>query len=273
MSDLVAIRFSIVPLAMAVCFLAAVPPQPPRAGAAISADRLIEQVMDAKKTSGFRMRATLTHITAGSGAKNVRQLLIKGRRDGDATMTLYQVLWPSELAGQALVIEDPGDHRTRGFLYEAGTATPLTDAELAERLFDSDLRIEDVVDGFWFWPYHRIAGEDAVEEHRCVLIDFRPGPDTPTVYSLVRTCVAPDLVLSLRVEQFGRAGELVKQIVAGRLVRWKNRWLAGTLTVTTADRQSRTVLAGSKYEPDLQVPAVEFTMDAIRSFPRPTGGP
>src|ERR1019366_8829426 len=102
-------------------------------------------------------------------------------------------------------------------------------------------------------------------------IDFRPGPDTATAYTKVRACVAPDLALPLRIELFGADGALVKHVTADRIVRHDSRWMVATVTVTPADGLHQTVLEGSRYEDDLQIPASEFTVEAIANFSRTLG--
>ena len=236
-----------------------------------TADQLIARVLEARHTSGFRSRAKLTRTSTGSDVRISRQLLIRGREDGHATMVSYQVIWPKEITGHAVVITDAGDHHPTGFVYDGHAAAPLTKPTLISPLFDSDLRVEDVLEGFWYWPSPHLEGDEAIDKRHCVWIDFRPGPDTATAYTKVRACVAPDLALPLRIELFGADGALVKHVTADRIVRHDSRWMVATVTVTPADGLHQTVLEGSRYEDDLQIPASEFTVDAIANFSRTLG--
>ena len=109
-----------------------------------AAGQLVAKVIDAPQSSSFSARATLTRTETGSGVKQVRQLVIKGRRDGEQSTMLYQQVWPGETPGPALVVEDAGDHPPQGFLYQSGTVTRLTVPMLDDQAFDSDLSIEDL---------------------------------------------------------------------------------------------------------------------------------
>ena len=254
---------------LALLAMAFGPAAPRAADPPMTADQLVAQVIRARISTGFRLRVTLTRLTPGSKDTQIRQLLIKGRRDRERATVLYQVLWPTELAS-ALVIRDPGDHQPAGFLYRSGRATPLTANMLNDSFIDSDLRLEDLAEEFWYWRSRKIVGEETVDEHRCTIVELRPARDTATAYSLIKAWIAPELGLPLRVEQFRRDGRLAKHIVLRRVAKQGKRWLPTLITIEPSDGRARTVLDGVKSEHDLQFPAAAFTVDAIRkSLQRP----
>ncbi|MFZ0820910.1 MAG: outer membrane lipoprotein-sorting protein [Candidatus Acidiferrales bacterium] len=234
---------------------------------ALTADQVIEKVIAARRTSGFRVHAKLTRSTAAlDSAKDVRQLLIKSRRDGEATKTLYQVLWPTKFAGEAILIEDSGDHQVKGFLFRNGAATPLTNQSLEGEFFGSDIHIEDAVEGFWYWPSRKSAGEETIDKRRCMIVELRPGPDTVTQYSMVKAWVAPEISLAMKIQVYGRDGKLVKTVTTDRVVKEGKLWLAATVKVLPVVGKTQTVLEGTKSERDLQLPAADFTIEAIKNF-------
>ena len=229
----------------------------------MTADQLVAKILDARQSTGFSIRATLTRTETGSDLKQVRQLLIKGRRDGERSAMLFQQVWPNEIAGPALVVEDAGDHRPQGFLHRSGEVTKLTPGMLDERFFDSDLSIEDLTQSFWYWPSQEIVGEEAIGEYRCAIVEFRPAPDNQTAYSLVKAWLSPELAVALRVEQFGHDGSLVKRIGLYRVLKLNERWLPTIVTVEPADGRSRTVVEGVGFESELHLTAADFTVGAI----------
>jgi hypothetical protein len=232
--------------------------------APLTADQLVARVIEVRNAERFQIRATLTRSTPGTDVSDTRQLTIKGQWDRGQAITLFQQLWPVVAGGRALVVEDKGDHQLKGFRLESGKVTPLTTALLGDRLFDSDLVIEDVAEGFWFWPSRTIAGEEAVGAYTCVIVDLRPGPRTPTSYSLVKTWLSPELSTGLRAEQYGRDGRLVKRVGLYRMLNVHDRWMPGIITVEPADGKSRTVIEGVKLEQDVPLSAADFTVDAVR---------
>jgi hypothetical protein len=240
---------------------------------ALTADQLVAKVVASRRTTGFRIRAKLTRSITGSDAakdRDTRQLLIKGRRDGEATKLLYQVLWPTQFAGDAIVVEDPGDHHVKGFLYRKEVVTPLTDQLLEGEFFVSDLHVEDVIEGFWYWPSHKSAGEETIDKRHCMIVELRPGPDSTTQYSMVKAWVSPEILLAMKVQFYGRDGKLLKVVTTERVVKQGSRWVAATVKILPAGGRSQTVLEGTKADRDLQIPAADFTLEAIKQAVKPS---
>lgn len=234
---------------------------------ALTAQELVARVIGPRIAAGFRIHATLTRSTPGTTAADVRQLLITGRRDRD-TFTLYQQLWPAEAASRALVMRVAGDYRVRGFQLQSATVTPLTERMNADRFFDSDLRLEDLTLGFMRWRSPRIVGEEAIGEYRCMIVEFKPGPAHHSSYSLVKAWVSAEPPVVVRVQQFGRDRQLLKQIDLYRMLNLDGRWLSALITIDPAGHKSRTVIEGVKYDAEPNLSAADFSVGAIRKLLR-----
>jgi hypothetical protein len=229
-----------------------------------SARQLMARVVAASRTNGFRVRSKLIVTTANSEHREVKQLLIRSRNDGKTKTTLYQILWPSELKGQSLLIEKSG-HSVSGFLFEPpDTLKKLSFALMTQPFFGSGFAIEDLAEDFWDWPSQKIVGEETVKEKLCTIVESRPPADAATSYSLVKTWIAPELALPLRVEKYGKDRRLVRRITADRIMKVHDRWAAATIIVDLDGANSRTVLEGSKMDRDLDLPTSDFTLEAIK---------
>jgi hypothetical protein len=245
--------------------------QTPTTPQALTADQLVAKVLAARRTSGFRIHAKLVRTIVSvmhesDSAKDTRQLLIKGWREGEATKTLYQVLWPAKFAGEAILVEDSGDHQVKGFVFKNGAAAPLTSQLMEGEFFGSDLHIEDAVEGFWYWPSRKSVGTETIEKRHCTIVELRPGPEGATQYSMVKAWVAPEISLAMKIQFYGRDGKLVKTVTTDRVVKEGKIWLAATLTVHFSGSSSQTMLEGTKSERGLQLPAADFTVEAIKNF-------
>jgi hypothetical protein len=232
------------------------------------ADALIAQVMAARRTTGYRVRARLIRTTSGSEQRDVKQLLIKGRQEGDNSKALYQILWPASLQGQTVVIEKTAGQNARAWML----TPPDRVATLAPNgpggmFFGSDLTLEDVEEEYWHWPDQRIVGEETVGQRRCKILESRPPNGTASAYAVIRTWIAADISLPLRVEKFGRDGRLIKRISADKVARRKdNSWTAADVIVEPADGRTRTVLEGTRAERDIDVPDKDFTVEQIEAL-------
>jgi hypothetical protein len=236
-----------------------------------NAEELIAKVVEARKTIGYRVRARLVRTTPGSEHRDIKQLLIKGRRDGGASKVLYQVLWPKPSMGETLVIEKTADQNIRSWVFTPpDRVTILTQERIGGPFFESDLTIEDMAEEFWHWPTQEIIGEETFGQHRCRILESRPSAGTATSYSLVRTWIAPDIALPLRIEKFGKDGQLIKRITAEKITKQKNnRWTAATVVVEPADGRTRTALEGRHADRDIEIPDEDFTIEKIKAALRP----
>jgi hypothetical protein len=234
----------------------------------LTADQLIAKVVDARKTSGFRVRAKLIVTTAGSNKRDSKQILVKGRREGEATKVLYVALWPDKVKGHALVIEKSADHKTTGFLMEPpDKVTPLTPEMMKEAFLGSDLTIEDLSEDFWRWPSQKIVGEEIVDRKPCKIVESRPAPELVTSYSLVKTWISPETALPMRIHKFGKDGQPVKRLNVEKAIKQEgNRWTPATITVEPEAGGRRTMFDGSNSQRDIDVPAEDFTPEKIRAL-------
>ena len=226
------------------------------------ADALIAKMLEVHTERGYRIRATLT-ATSGGQMKAARQLLILGRRERAGTWTFYQQLWPEERGGRALVIVPAGPHQLNGFIHRAGRVTPLSDRLQGAAFFDSTFTLEDVAERFWEWPLRTRTGEESIGEYRCTIVDVRPAPGTATQYGFMRAWIAPDIAMALRVDEFGKDGKLVKRIELFRPARLEDRWVPTLVTVESPDRRSRSVIEGSKEDPDPTLTRADFTIASV----------
>jgi hypothetical protein len=233
-------------------------------GADLTAKQLIARVEDAQKSSGFRIRAKLVSSRPDYAAPEVKQLLIRGRQHEGTKQVIYQVLWPKPAAGDALLVETSPQGAVGGLLQSRKGQLTLTPQLMAQPLFNSAITVEDVAENFWHWPLQELKGEEVVSGRSCTILESHPGPGTATAYSLVRSWVSPELALPLRVEKFGKDGRLRRRFTASKIMkRPHGRWTAAIVTVESADGRARTTLEGSRAERDIEIPADQFTPQAI----------
>jgi outer membrane lipoprotein-sorting protein len=228
-----------------------------------AARQLIEAVLQASRTSGLRVRSKL--IVTTPDHREVKQLLIKSRSDGKNTDTLYQVLWPAEFRGQALLVKKKNGGSVSGFLFEPpNTVKKLSSSLLAQPFFGSDLLIEDLAEDFLEWSSQKVVGEEPLKDKMCQIVESRPAAGASTSYALVKTWISPQLALPLRVEKYGKGGRLIRRINAEGLMKIADHWTASTIIVESDRVGSQTRLEGSKSDHDLSLPAADFTIEGIK---------
>jgi hypothetical protein len=142
---------------------------------------------------------------------------------------------------------------------------------MAQPLFGTNVTLEDVAEAYWRWPHQKLVGEEKVAARQCMILESRPGPGTATGYSLVKSWIAPELALPLMVEKFGKDGILLKRFVAAKVVKQSpSSWAAAILVVDSMGGRGRTTLEGTRSDRDIDIPAEQFTLDALKKVLAPS---
>jgi hypothetical protein len=228
-------------------------------------EQLIARVL-ASRLVGFRGHARLVQINPQTEQQESKRIVIKARQEGKSFKMLYQAVWPSSVAGQAVLIEMTPGQPVKGFLMESpDKVLPLTPRLLDQPLFGSDFRIEDLTEDFWHWPMQEFIGTEIIMGCPCKIIESRPGSATQSGYSVIRSWVCPRLALPLRVERITRDGLPARRLSVEKIAKAGRGWAARSLLMTPTDGKSRTLFEGTSMEADVVVPAAEFSIEAIRS--------
>jgi outer membrane lipoprotein-sorting protein len=195
--------------------------------------------------------------------KSTLQLQIKQRRTANRTEVVYQVIWPKERNGEAVLLRQTGTQAATGILFAPpATFTPL-DMKMA--LFGSALSYADVLENFFAWPNQVIIGNEIVNRVNCQILESKAGKGHRSNYASVRTWVDTNRLVPLRVEKYNAAGQMMRRIGSGRIVTDDiGRHVPASLNVKDAQTSSSTELEGSKLKHDVTFPADEFTPEGLK---------
>lgn len=234
---------------------------PAGAGGALAA-----RVVDKQKTPGFRLRGRLTRRDAAGAVLVAANIRAFARTQGATSHLIYQVLWPAEHEGYALLF-----HRDRASLVATGSlveptrvVVPLGDATRARRFLDTDLFVDDLIEDFWRWPGQRVVGSAVVDGRTCDILESRAADSSAWPWPIVRSWIDRERATPLRVEKRDAMGQPARQIsftVSSR----KDAVVPARLTIEPADGRSLTTFDVSSYERDDSVPLTWFELDAVMS--------
>jgi hypothetical protein len=228
------------------------------ASAAELASRLSELRQDG--TSSIRMRMEIR----GESKTNL-QLLIKQRRTKNASEVVYQVLWPKERKGEAVLVRKSGNGATSGIHFiPPNTVKQISDG--SDALFGSDLAYEDVVDNFFAWDQQAVVGSEKVDGVECQILESKPGKANST-YGSVRSWIDPRRVVPLRVIKLSTSGKQVRRIDTLRVVPSDGKQIPANLSVRGPGRGGGTILDGSKIRHDVKFTDREFTPEGLKETP------
>jgi hypothetical protein len=193
------------------------------------------------------------------------QLQIKERRSRTATDLVYQVLWPEERKGEAVLLHKADGSPPTGSLFiPPDKPRPLNASQMSDALFGSDLSYEDVIENFFGWADQTVVGSEVLNRVNCVILESRPDKGEPSRYSRIRSWIDPRRLVPLRVEKYLPSGQMARRIDTTRVVTDdKGRSIPGALTVRGLRENSLTDLDGSRIRHDVTYTDREFTPEGL----------
>jgi hypothetical protein len=224
-------------------------------------------------TSDVRLRL---EVKQPSGATKIAlQLQIKQRRTKAATDLVYQVLWPKERKGEAVLLHQVDGRPPTGSLFMPPDKLRSLDAsQMNEALFGSDLSYQDVIENFFAWENQAIVGNEEVNRVSCVVLESKPGKGESSPYGSVRSWIDPSRLVPLRVEKYLPSGGLARRIETTRVATDdKGRFIPANLTVRGSREDSVTELDGSRIKHDVTYADREFSPEGLKDASAPSSAP
>ena len=228
------------------------------AGSAVAADArtaqvLADEVDQALRSSGYRVRASVSR--EGEAAEAALKVTLVGRREEAAQRLLIRAVAPDAFRGQAVSVDTGAGNAVRAAGYGTAGETGARAVDPYAPVFGSDLVPWDFLSLWWRWPKQARVGEEAEMGYECVVIESS-GARGPV--ARVRSWVAPALRIPLRVEFYGADGRLLRAMRVQQVARRSNGGTAAKLvTIASANKaQSRFEIYGG--EEDLELPPEAF---------------
>jgi hypothetical protein len=256
-----------------VCLISSVNAADPEQ-AAISARDLANRLSAVREGASY-VRLRLEVKEPAGTAKITLQLQIKERRSKTAADAVYQVLWPKERKGEAVLIHKTQGGPPTGSLFNPpDKLTALNASQMNGSFFGSDLSYEDLVENYFSWENQTIAGNDVVNRVNCIILESKPGKGEASSYASVRSWIDPRRLVPLRVEKYLPGGRLARRIETTRIAADdKGRSIPANLTVRGTRENSVTDLDGSRIRHDVIYLDREFTPEGLQEISAPPSSP
>jgi Outer membrane lipoprotein-sorting protein len=188
---------------------------------------------------------------------------------------VYQILWPKERQGEAVLLRKASNQAASGSLFvPPDTVHPIDSSQMKNPLFGSDLSYADILENFFMWESQSIVGKEVVGHVNCQILESKPGKGQRSIYASVRSWVDPVRLVPLRVEKYLASGQLGCRVDTTRVVREDDgRHIPANLTVRGLRRDSVTELDGSRLKHDVAFTDQEFTPDGLKNMTPPRTNP
>jgi hypothetical protein len=237
--------------------------------------RGLAATLSARQDGTSYVRLRLDVKQPNDTTKIALQLQIKHRRTNGVNDLVYQVLWPKERKGEAVLLHKAQGRAPTGALFIPPDKLRSLDAsQMNEALFGSDLSYQDVIENFFAWENQVLTGNEVVNRVNCVILESRPGKGEATPYGSVRSWIDQGRLVPLRVEKYLPSGGLARRIETTRVATDdKGRFIPATLTVRDSREDSVTDLEGSRIKHDVTYADREFTPEGLKEALAPSSAP
>jgi len=226
--------------------------------------------MSASELANRLRRDDTTYVRArlSGGSGTPLQLQIKERHTKSSVDLVYQVLFPKERKGEAVLLRRSGS-RTTGSIFTPPDKLRSID-NMKDGLFDSALTYEDLVDDFFTWSNQAIVGTEVVDRVNCQILESKPGKGERSSYGSVKSWIDMKRIVPLRVEKYSSSGALVKRIDTARVHEDdQGQPIPATLTVRGSGGSAE--LAGSKIRHDIAFTDRDFSPEGLKELNAPKG--
>lgn len=189
----------------------------------------------------------------------VLQLQIKTRVSDATSDIVYQILFPKERKGEAVLLHRAGDKFS-------GTTFTLPDSvkpigQMTQPLFGSALTCEDIIDSPFAWPQQTIVGTETIGKIECQILESRPGKHSSS-YASVKTWADPRRLVPLRIEKYDSSGKVVRRINVTRVLLDGSDSLPADLSVDGS--RGATAITGAGIKRNVTFNGAEFTPDGLK---------
>ena len=230
---------------------------------AMSAAELADQ-LDAV-SQGSALIRTKFEVRSLEGAKRVLQLQIKQRRTKTTTDLVYQVLWPDEHKGEAVILRQVQGVAKGSIIVPQQPVRAIKASQMNEGLFDSDLSYQDAVENFFAWKKQALVGSETINGVNCQIFESKPDSSSVSIYAKVRSWIDPQRFVPMRIEKYSSSGELVRRIDVTRVARdEKHNPIPASLAVHGPRKNSVTEFNGARIDQDVQFTDADFTAAGIK---------
>ena len=227
------------------------------------AKALAAQLANLQQDGASYARVKMDGKTA-EGAKFTLQLQIKQRRSAKSTELLYQVLWPKERAGEAVLLKQSGGEMSGTLFTPPDKFETLNARQMKEALFGTSLSYADVIENFFTWSNQKIVGTEVVNKVSCQILESRSGS------AAVRSWIDVKRVVPMRVEKYLPSGNAFRRIDTRTVANDDtNRNIPANLTIQNLQKGTSTNLEGSKLKHGVTYGDQDFTVEGMKNLNPP----
>lgn len=204
-------------------------------------------------------------VEQATGSKESMELRIESAGGGDdESKSRVTLLGPAEMAGEAYLFLGHDDREDDVYMYLPAfketrkvSGADKTGSFLGSHITYRDMETRDLEDG----EATRLDDEK-IGPHDCWVIEATPGEDDDTDYARVVTWVRKKDYMPLRVEFYGKDGELEKRMFSEKISKQDGTRYVKRMSVVPVEGGA-TTMEIVEVEFDVELPSRTFSRDAL----------
>lgn len=230
----------------------------------ISAPDLAAKLSALRQDGNTYIRVRM-EMKGGAANGTTLQLEIKSRRTSSSSEVVYQVLFPRERKGEAVIVRKTAGSLGSGSLVAAsGAVKSLESSQMTSGLFDSDLSYEDTVDNFFGWEHQTIVGTEKVSGVTCQILESKPGKKDHSSYTSVKSWIDTTRMVPLRVDKLVGGGRQARRIDTMSVHDDDGRYIPENLLVRRPGQESSTKFDGSRLKRGMNYTDSDFSPEGLK---------
>lgn len=179
-----------------------------------------------------------------SGHQVVRKFRVLTKTDGPVRKALIRFLSPADIEGTGFLVLEKDGAETEQFLFLPALrrARRVVSSQKARSFVNSDFTYEDMerrpVESF----EHTLVGEEVLDTVPCWVVDATPRAGTASQYGRIRSWVAKDMDVPLRLHYFDPKGQHIKTYQVQSLQQIEGIWTEMEVLMHNLEDDHRTIL-------------------------------
>ncbi|PKN42133.1 MAG: outer membrane lipoprotein-sorting protein [Deltaproteobacteria bacterium HGW-Deltaproteobacteria-18] len=232
-----------------------------------SGQELAQLVHDRYVGDNSVSRQTMELIPA-EGQKRVRQLNVSVLEKNGARSTLLRFTAPADIQGTGFLAVEDGQGGTAQFLYlpALNRTRRIVAGQKSRSFVNTDFTYEDMERRPVDDSEHTIVGDESLNKVRCWILESRPKTGTNSQYTSIRTWVAQDMLLPLRVDFFTGGETPVKRYAVLQLENIQNIWTETKVVMEDLPSGHKTTLETTSIQYNTGVLDSMFTQQALERW-------
>ena len=235
-----------------------------------SAAQLIAAVKAAKPSGGIYVRLRMEHRDA-AGKQTVLQAQLKRRSTSDGgSETLYQLLFPKERKGEALLLRVKGGSFSGTAFAPGQGSRALKEGDRPSGIFGTALTIDDAIAEFLDWQQQEITGKEKEGAVPCTVIESRAPKSSSSDITRVKSWIDETRLTAMKIEFYKKADAPARTEVTHKVLRGSSGYYSpASFTVTDHVTGASTKIEGVRSDKDITYTDADFSDAALEAVTSP----